>query len=55
MTGEVASKRRFRSTMEHVLAHRDSYAPRRYFEEHWDTVSMLETYLAFFARMGWSP
>jgi hypothetical protein len=54
VTGEVASQRRFRSTMEHVLAQRDSYAPRQYFEDHWDTVATLEAYLAFFRRMGWS-
>jgi glycosyltransferase involved in cell wall biosynthesis len=54
VTGELASPRRFRAAMEHVLRHREQYRPREHFEAHWDTVRTTEQYLAFFARMGWS-
>ena len=55
VTGELASEDDFGDVMRHVVAHRDSYAPRKYFEEHWDTVSVLESYVQFFKRMGWRP
>lgn len=54
VTGELASGDEFREVMEHVLANLDSYSPREYFEQHWDTVETIEQYLAFFARMGWT-
>jgi hypothetical protein len=54
VTGELAKERTFRAAMLDVLAHRDAYRPRQYFEAHWDTIATLEQYLAFFARMGWS-
>ena len=54
VTGELASESTFGDVMEEVLANRDSYTPREYFEEHWDTVKTIESYLAFFARMGWN-
>ena len=53
VTGELASEDDFGDVMRHVVAHRESYAPRRYFEAHWDTVDVLESYLRFFQRMGW--
>jgi len=53
VTGELAPEADFGEAMRHVLANRESYAPRAYFEEHWDTVRTIEGYLAFFARMGW--
>jgi hypothetical protein len=53
VTGELASEPEFREVMQRVLANHDSYSPRRYFEEHWDTVETIESYLAFFQRMGW--
>lgn len=54
VTGELAPERKFRSVMEAVLAKREMYRPRQYFETHWDTVTLLESYLRFFARMGWT-
>jgi hypothetical protein len=39
--------------MRHTLANQKKYRPREYFMQHWDTVSTLESYLAFFHRMGW--
>jgi hypothetical protein len=53
VTGELASEDEFGDVMRHVVAHRESYAPREYFEEHWDTVDVLEGYVRFFQRMGW--
>ena len=53
VTGELAAEEEFGEVMRHVHARRDAYAPRRYLDEHWDTVATLESYLAFFARMGW--
>jgi hypothetical protein len=41
--------------MQDVLARVDSYSPGEYFEETWGTVALLESYLAFFERMGWDP
>lgn len=55
VTGELASEDDFGGVMRHVVAHRESYAPREYFEEHWDTVATLDGYLRFFERMGWRP
>lgn len=52
VTGELAAEDELLATMRRVLATRDSYAPRRHFEAAWDTVAMLERYLAFFRRMG---
>ena len=54
VTGELAAPDRFREVMQQVLANRDRYHPREHLEKHWDTVSMLESYLAFFTRMGWT-
>ena len=53
VTGELAAPERFRAVMEQVLADRDRYRPREHFERHWDTVALIESYLAFFERMGW--
>lgn len=53
VTGELASEDDFGDVMRHVVAHRESYAPREYFEEHFDTVNVLERYVRFFERMGW--
>lgn len=53
VTGELASEDDFGDVMRHVVAHRESYAPRKYFETHWDTVDTLESYVRFFQRMGW--
>jgi hypothetical protein len=53
VTGELASEDDFGDVMRHVVAHRESYAPREYFETHWDTVDTLESYVRFFQRMGW--
>ena len=54
VTGELAAPDRFREVMQQALANRDRYRPREYFEQHWDTETMLESYLAFFTRMGWT-
>jgi hypothetical protein len=53
VTGEFASEDNFYEVMQDVLANRSRYRPREYFMEHWDTVRILENYLAFFKRMGW--
>lgn len=53
VTGELANEDNFLEVMRHTLDHRDKYKPREYYMEHWDTLSMLESYLAFFRRMGW--
>lgn len=53
VTGELASEDNFLETMRHVLANLDSYKPREYFMENWDTVPMLEKYISFFRKMGW--
>jgi hypothetical protein len=55
VTGEIASEDDFGRVMKHVLANRESYRPREYFLEHWDTVEVLEEYVRFFQRMGWRP
>jgi len=49
----VPSEENFGDVMRDVAAHRESYAPRAYFEEHFDTVKILEGYVRFFERMGW--
>jgi glycosyltransferase involved in cell wall biosynthesis len=54
ITGEFADENNFRDVMLHVLNHLDSYTPRKYFEDHWDTIGVLETYLSFFEKMGWT-
>lgn len=54
VTGEMASEHNFYDVMRHVLANLASYRPREYFMEHWETVSMLETYLSFFRKLGWT-
>jgi glycosyltransferase involved in cell wall biosynthesis len=53
-TGELARPDEFRDAIEQVLANLDSYRPREYFEEHWDTVETLDGYLDFFERMGFA-
>jgi hypothetical protein len=53
VTGEFASEDNFYDVMKHVLANLQSYRPREYFMENWDTVYMLESYLSFFRRLGW--
>lgn len=53
VTGELARENEFYDVMLHVLEHREAYRPREYFEEHWDTVTILERYLSFFRSMGW--
>jgi hypothetical protein len=53
VTGELASEDDFGDVMRHVVAHRESYSPREYFEEHFDTVTVLQGYVRFFERMGW--
>lgn len=55
VTGEFADEDNFAAVMRYVLAHREAYRPRQHLEEHWDTVRLLDSYLSFFARMGWSP
>jgi hypothetical protein len=54
VTGELAAEGDFLEVMRMVLAHADLYTPRQYFETTWDTVTMIERYLAFFREMGWS-
>jgi hypothetical protein len=49
---EFASAEAFRDTMRGVLRDVDSYRPRKYFERSWDTVAIIEGYLAFFQEMG---
>ena len=53
VTGELASEDNFLEVMRYVLAHRGRYRPREYFLEQWDTIEMIEKYLAFFRTMGW--
>jgi hypothetical protein len=55
VTGELADEHEFLDVMRDVLANRKRYSPRPYFEEHWDTVTLIEQYLAFFRSMGWRP
>jgi len=53
ITGEFATENNFYETMKLVLANLASYRPREYFMKHWETVSVLERYLAFFRKMRW--
>ena len=53
VTGELASEADFGDVMRHVVANRDKYSPREYFEQHWDMSEVLENYVRFFRRMGW--
>jgi len=53
VTGELACENNFLDVMRYTLANRNKYRPGEYYLEHWDTVSTLESYLAFFRRMGW--
>ncbi|MCI0603862.1 hypothetical protein L0156_12715 [bacterium] len=53
VTGEFADEENFGDVMRHVLQNLDSYRPREYFEEHWDTISILQRYVSFFRKMGW--
>jgi len=52
VTGELASEREFCDVMKLVLKRRESYRPRQYFETHWDTVEILNSYINFFEKMG---
>ena len=54
VTGEFAREENFLEVMRRVLANRACYEPREYFMQRWDTVSVLDSYLAFFRRMGWN-
>ena len=53
VTGEFASEDNFYEVMKYVLENLNSYRPREYFMENWDTISMIEKYLSFFREMGW--
>jgi len=53
LTGEFASEDNFYDVMKYVLENRESYRPREYFMENWDTIPMLERYINFFKKMGW--
>ena len=53
VTGEFASEDAFYDVMNYALEKRESYTPREYFMENWDTVTLLESYFSFFRRMGW--
>jgi Glycosyl transferases group 1 len=55
ITGELTAEDEFLDAMRSVLAKRDQYSPREYFEANWDTVTWIERYLAFFVEMGWNP
>lgn len=44
----------FTEVMRSVLADRDRATPLAYFETTWATVQTLDSYLAFFRRMGWT-
>jgi len=53
VTGELAAPAQFTDVMRRVLDQRSEYKPREYFEQQWDTVDLIETYLSFFEAMGW--
>jgi glycosyltransferase involved in cell wall biosynthesis len=53
VTGELASEENFCDVVRYVLENRESYRPREYFMENWDTIPMLERYINFFKKMGW--
>lgn len=54
ITGEFADEINFRDVILHVLKNLSSYSPRKYFEDHWNTIEVVESYLSFFAKMGWA-
>jgi hypothetical protein len=54
VTGELAAEKDFLEVMRYVLDRRSRYRPRDYFEATWDTVGMIEGYIAFFREMGWN-
>jgi hypothetical protein len=54
VTGEFSAPDNFLGAIKYVLANLASYRPRCYFEKHWDTIETIESYLAFFRRMGWT-
>ena len=54
ITGEFAREDNFLAVMRLVLANLEQYKPREFFMKHWDTISVLESYLSFFRRMGWN-
>jgi hypothetical protein len=54
VTGELAKPEEFLEAMRAVLGSRHSYRPREYFESTWDTVSVIEGYIEFFRKMGWT-
>lgn len=54
VTGEFAAPEDFRAVMQGVLRKRGAYHPREYFLAHADTPGLLNAYLGFFRRMGWS-
>ena len=53
VTGEFATKETFYDVMMNVLDNLESYHPREYFMEHWDTIPTMEKYLTFFKKIGW--
>jgi hypothetical protein len=53
VTGEFATEETFADTIRYVLGRLDTYAPRQYFEEHFDTIPTIERFLTFFETMGW--
>jgi len=53
VTGEFATEANFHDVMKQVLMNLESYKPREYFIENWDTLSVIEQYLSFFRKMGW--
>jgi glycosyltransferase involved in cell wall biosynthesis len=54
VTGELAAPEDFGAVMVRVLAERERYRPREYFMARWDPGTLLERYVAFFRRMGWT-
>jgi glycosyltransferase involved in cell wall biosynthesis len=54
VTGELAAPEDFGAVMVRVLAERERYRPREYFMARWDPSTLLERYVAFFRRMGWT-
>ena len=54
VTGEFAGEENFYDVIQYVLSRVNTYHPREYFEEHWDSVSITQSYISFFQKMGWS-
>jgi hypothetical protein len=54
VTGEFASEKEFYEVTKHVLSNLANYRPREHFEQHWDTIKILEQYFMFFIDMGWA-